>query len=415
MTTAFFHCDMCCYRSIQILSLYSRRIEIPTIDDLETIDVSAIKSSLLIFGNNGRPELSESAAQTGTNLTDLNRSFLELSMSEAPSHETNKCKCRGMCKRKCPCLSAYTKCGSRCKCSKEKCQNKKEQATVQEKDFEDGTDTSSNSEDSDVELLSPLSELNSSSSDDESQVGRVKCQCKGKCQRKCPCKEANVFCSISLCACAKDKCMQQKEKHGPVRKTTAKSIDVKTIGQKQNIRSDAAYNQAKKQCELLERKEIIELLAGMAKFSPALWDQVKKSSHSQDGNDIGDENNTPVETPSWCKCGQCVEMPTQAERVCCQNNAKNHEHPLFENHCLTEHNLELAMQSNADHLNYPFDPSNNASWRYTAYRQYTIWVWGKLGRSNRKVIPSCIVHKIRKRFPDHNAVYTGFMDNEYYL
>eukprot|EP00794_Sanderia_malayensis_P012428 gene12428-13713_t len=235
-------------------------------------------------------------------------------------------------------------------------------AAVQEKDFEDGTDTSSNSEDSDVELLSPLSELNSSSSDDESYVGRVKCQCKGKCQRKCPCKEAN------------------------------------------------------EQCELLERKEIIELLAGMAKFSPALWDQVKKPSHSQEGNnDIGDVNNTPVETPSWCKCGQCIEMPTQAERACCQNDAKKHEHPLFENHCLTEHNLELAMQSNADHLNYPFDPSNNACWRYTAYRQYTIWVWGKLGRSNRKVIPSCIVHKIRKRFPDHNAVYTGFMDNEYYL
>ena len=103
------------------------------------------------------------------------------------------------------------------------------------------------------------------------------------------------------------------------------------------------------------------------------------------------------------------------ERVCCMNKNKNHQHPLFENHVLTEHNLELAMLSNADQLNYPFDPENNACWRFTAYRQYTMWVWGKLGRRNRKVIPSCVLWKIRDRLPDPSGRYTGFMESDFNL
>ena len=119
--------------------------------------------------------------------------------------------------------------------------------------------------------------------------------------------------------------------------------------------------------------------------------------------------------PLWCECGgHCCEMQKEEECICCKNYIKNHQHPLFENHILTEHNLELAMQNNADFFNYPFDPSNNGCWRYTAYRQYILWVWGKLGRRNRKVIPSCIVRKIRDRFPDPNGNYTGFMDVDYY-
>lgn len=35
---------------------------------------------------------------------------------------------------------------------------------------------------------------------------------------------------------------------------------------------------------------------------------------------------------------------------------------------------------------------------------------GYLGKSNRKVIPACIVHEIRKRYPDKNNIYTGYLD-----
>ena len=51
---------------------------------------------------------------------------------------------------------------------------------------------------------------------------------------------------------------------------------------------------------------------------------------------------------------------------------KNHEHKFFENHVLTEHSLELAMQKNADFFNYPFYPKRNASEYFIAYRQFII-------------------------------------------
>ena len=154
----------------------------------------------------------------------------------------------------------------------------------------------------------------------------------------------------------------------------------------------------------------------MAKFSPTLWSHIKKPlTEVQQEETQGSETEIENEPPLWCRCSQCREMLKEEEKVCCNNSFKDHEHPLFENHCLTEHNLDLAMQSTADLLNYPFDPSNNACWRLTAYRQYIMWVWGKLGIRNRKVIPSFIVWKIRVRFPDLNENYTGFLDTDFQL
>lgn len=174
-------------------------------------------------------------------------------------------------------------------------------------------------------------------------------------------------------------------------------------------------------CDSLDKEQVTELLAGMAKFSPTLWNIVASPFKiNEAGNDevmagTGLQEKSIEEPPIWCQCEFCRPMKKEEENVCCQNAWKNHEHPLFDNHILTEHNLELAMQSNADFLNYPFDPANNSSWRYTAYRQYIIWVWGKLGYRNRKVVPSCVVWKIRDRFPDPTGNYTGFMDAEYHI
>lgn len=46
-------------------------------------------------------------------------------------------------------------------------------------------------------------------------------------------------------------------------------------------------------------------------------------------------------------------------------------------------------------------------YRYIAYRRYTRWLWHRLGKKTRKVIPSCVVSAIRTRFPSDE--YTGFM------
>jgi len=38
------------------------------------------------------------------------------------------------------------------------------------------------------------------------------------------------------------------------------------------------------------------------------------------------------------------------------------------------------------------------------------WIYKRLGRKKRKVIPSCVVSAIRKEFPEADGNYTGFRD-----
>jgi hypothetical protein len=47
--------------------------------------------------------------------------------------------------------------------------------------------------------------------------------------------------------------------------------------------------------------------------------------------------------------------------------------------------------------------------RYAAYRQFIAWVYGRLGRRVRRVIPACVVNEIRRRFPNNpDEDYVGF-------
>lgn len=50
------------------------------------------------------------------------------------------------------------------------------------------------------------------------------------------------------------------------------------------------------------------------------------------------------------------------------------------------------------------------SYRYAAYRQFTWFAHSRLGKSVRRVIPSCVVMEIRKQFPSKDGKYTGFKD-----
>lgn len=52
------------------------------------------------------------------------------------------------------------------------------------------------------------------------------------------------------------------------------------------------------------------------------------------------------------------------------------------------------------------------SLRHAAYRQLSWWVHGYLGKSIWRVIPSCVVKKIRAEFPAQNGLYTGYRGEE---
>ncbi|KAL1479045.1 hypothetical protein MTO96_052183 [Rhipicephalus appendiculatus] len=73
--------------------------------------------------------------------------------------------------------------------------------------------------------------------------------------------------------------------------------------------------------------------------------------------------------------------------------------------CLDTEVLRVAYTELIEWAQEP-DVEIHKKYRYTAYRQFTRWMWGRLGIGKRKVIPSCAVWLIRKMFPSES--YTGF-------
>lgn len=75
--------------------------------------------------------------------------------------------------------------------------------------------------------------------------------------------------------------------------------------------------------------------------------------------------------------------------------------------CLEPLVLQINMAYWADI--FAQDPGHDsAALRHAAYRQFVLWRHGRLGTNIRRVIPSCVVSRIRDRFPNANGVYTGF-------
>lgn len=59
-----------------------------------------------------------------------------------------------------------------------------------------------------------------------------------------------------------------------------------------------------------------------------------------------------------------------------------------------------------------FSVTCSRRYRHTAYYQFVIWIWHRLGRRNRKPLPSCAVLQNRCSFPSQH--YTSFTYAEYW-
>ena len=114
-------------------------------------------------------------------------------------------------------------------------------------------------------------------------------------------------------------------------------------------------------------------------------------------------------TPDWCRCGKCRQMDNPVERVCCRNTTCVTTSDLFYDICLNRHVLSVGIINRSDFFGEDpeFTPAN---YRKIAYRQYIMYQHGYLGRANRKVIPSCIVWKVRDNFPAPDNNYLGFKE-----
>ncbi|XP_078353858.1 uncharacterized protein LOC144638536 [Oculina patagonica] len=112
-------------------------------------------------------------------------------------------------------------------------------------------------------------------------------------------------------------------------------------------------------------------------------------------------------TPNWCKCQQCQPMAQDIENRCCGYRNRITTKRRFQKLCLDPEVLELCIRNRADIRN---DRENNStsSFRKAAYRQFILEKYGRLGKGNRKVAPSCVVLRVRRQYPSPTGIYMGF-------
>ena len=131
------------------------------------------------------------------------------------------------------------------------------------------------------------------------------------------------------------------------------------------------------------------------------------------GGDSSSPSSPPPQPQSndlpWCKCGKCQPMPLPVENVCCRQRPCITTSEAFESIVLDSHVLSVAIVSRSD--TFADDPDyTSASYRKAACRQWVMWQHGYLGRSNRKVIPSCVVWEVHRRYPAPDGNYLGFKE-----
>ena len=114
-----------------------------------------------------------------------------------------------------------------------------------------------------------------------------------------------------------------------------------------------------------------------------------------------------------------MQMETGKESVCCREIQEylgvwNYDkvtcmsdHDGFQGLCLNRYVVQTAMYSYLEDTG-PLDRNElpHRIYRYLAYRSLTRFIYHKLGRYERRVIPACCVKAIRDKYPSEQ--YCGF-------
>ena len=164
-----------------------------------------------------------------------------------------------------------------------------------------------------------------------------------------------------------------------------------------------------------------------------------------------EETSNQIPKPEeFCHCGGfCKQMETKEESICCNDldntelmisNASQNGEVIVTyddnleitrnnegkkkitclvqltsyKNIITNKELLFAYQHQRSSLFAEPEPdnSNNEELRFSAYCLSTSYIHGKLGRFNRRVLPSCMVSTIRRLYPSQDDNYTGFKEAE---
>ena len=109
----------------------------------------------------------------------------------------------------------------------------------------------------------------------------------------------------------------------------------------------------------------------------------------------------------WCKCGCCVDMGNVDENKCCDRRICITSYYMFKKLCLGRNVLKLNIIARSDLRGHNIEFTTNA-YRKAAYHQMALWEYGRLGKGDRRVHPSCVVTMIRKFYPSPDDRYMGF-------
>ena len=146
--------------------------------------------------------------------------------------------------------------------------------------------------------------------------------------------------------------------------------------------------------------------SGLAGSEPS--NQGSIPSNTQNPDDVEDSASGAV--PDWCVCGKCHPMPQEVENKCCKLKKCITLSSRFVKLSLDPDVVELCIKSTGDIRDDREDNSSRA-FRKAAYRQFILALYGRLGKGNRRVCPSCVVMKIRKQWPSITGVYMGYREH----
>lgn len=121
----------------------------------------------------------------------------------------------------------------------------------------------------------------------------------------------------------------------------------------------------------------------------------------------------------WCSCKCCKEMNDERSSLCCQEViqiTRKQKRPIcvtatkrFRDVCLNRTVLDVSLIQRGKSA--PAGSSSEArkrALRHAAYFLFAVMTWREQAKNNRRILPSCVLSAIRRKFPSADGTYTGF-------